>query len=39
MGTFAERMDVLSRQVGEGFCVGKVIVDQIYAKYQHLAKT
>lgn len=28
-------MDLLSRQVGPGFCVGKVIVDQIYAKYQH----
>lgn len=26
MGDFSERMDVLSRQVGEGFCVGKVIV-------------
>ncbi|HEV2172917.1 MAG TPA: hypothetical protein VGR71_05090 [Nitrospira sp.] len=35
MGDFGERMDVLSRQVGEGFCVGKVIVDQVYAKYQH----
>lgn len=35
MGDFAERMDQLSAQVGEGFCVGKVVVDQIYAKYQH----
>lgn len=35
MGDFAERMAILSKQVGDGFCVGKVIVDQVYAKYQH----
>ena len=35
MGDFAQRMELLSRQVGNGFCVGKVIVDQVYAKYQH----
>lgn len=35
MGDFGARMDELSRKVGEGFCVGKVIVDQVYAKYQH----
>lgn len=35
MGDFGARMDVLAEKVGTGFCVGKVVVDQVYAKYQH----
>ena len=35
MGDFGERIDVLAKQVGGSFCVGKVVVDQVYAKYQH----
>ena len=35
MGDFGARIDVLAEQVGGSFCVGKVIVDQIYALYQH----
>lgn len=34
-GTFDERMKVLSDQVGEGNLVGSVVVDQVYAQYQH----
>lgn len=35
MGDFGTRIDELANKVGSGFCVGKVVVDQIYAKYQH----
>ena len=35
MGDFVERMTLLSEKVGGDFCVGKVVVDQVYAKYIH----
>lgn len=35
VSTFQERTALLSEQVGYGFVVGKVTVDQIYAQYQH----
>ena len=34
-GDFGEKMDDLSRIVGNGPLLGSVVVDQIYAKYQH----
>jgi hypothetical protein len=34
-GTFADRIDVLKAMVGTGDLVGKVVVDQVYARYQH----
>lgn len=33
--TFFDRMDELAERVGHGRLVGKVEVDQVYAKYQH----
>lgn len=33
--TFKQRMQLLSRQVGDGHLTGHVVVDQVYAKYQH----
>lgn len=35
VSTFQERMQHLSDTVGEGYLVGKVTVDQVYAQYQH----
>jgi hypothetical protein len=35
MGDFGVRMDELASKVGSGFCVGKVVVDQVYAQYIH----
>lgn len=32
-GTFSERIDELKAMVGTGDLVGKVVVDQIYARY------
>lgn len=34
-GTFQERTRLLLERVGGGTLVGSVIVDQVYAKYQH----
>lgn len=34
-GTFGDRIDELIESVGEGKLVGSVVVDQVYAKYQH----
>ena len=34
-GTFAERVDVLKKQVGSGKVTASVVVDQVYAHYQH----
>lgn len=34
-GTFGAGIDDIKKQVGTGHLVGKLIVDQIYAKYQH----
>lgn len=34
-GDFAARMDELMDSVGDGVLEGSVIVDQVYAKYQH----
>jgi hypothetical protein len=34
-GTFSERTRQLERKVGTGRLVGSVVVDQVYAKYQH----
>jgi hypothetical protein len=34
-GDFSERLDELSKLVGEGTLEGSVIVDQLYAKYIH----
>lgn len=34
-GTFGERLDELSEFVGHGNLTGSVVVDQVYAKYQH----
>lgn len=34
-GDFGARMDDLIAQVGEGKLTGTVVVDQVYAKYQH----
>jgi hypothetical protein len=33
--SFDERMTVLSELIGEGDLVGRVVVDQVYARYQH----
>jgi hypothetical protein len=33
--TFADRIDVLRKQVGNGTIVASVVVDQVYAHYQH----
>ena len=33
--TFFERIDELADRVGDGHLVGKVEVDQVYARYQH----
>lgn len=33
--TFGDRLEVLKEMVGSGDLVGKVVVDQVYAKYQH----
>lgn len=33
--TFFDRIDQLAEQVGDGHLVGKIEVDQVYAKYQH----
>lgn len=35
MGTFAERTRTLERHVGDGTLTGRVVVDQVYARYQH----
>lgn len=35
MGNFAERVDQLIEQVGDGALTGSVVVDQVYAKAQH----
>jgi hypothetical protein len=35
MGDFAAKMDELSALVGDGKLIGTVVVDQVYAKYQH----
>jgi len=35
MGDFGARMNELAEKVGSGFCVGKVVVDQVYAQYIH----
>lgn len=35
MGDFGARMDLLAEKVGGNFCVGKVVVDQVYAQYIH----
>lgn len=35
MGTFGDRMEDLARRVGSGELVGRVEVNQVYAKYQH----
>lgn len=35
MGTFNQRIKELDRRVGGGNLVGSVVVDQVYAKYQH----
>lgn len=34
-GTFGAHIDVLEERVGHGHLVGRVVVDQVYAKYQH----
>jgi hypothetical protein len=34
-GTFSDRIDELKAMVGTGDLVGKVVVDQAYARYQH----
>lgn len=34
-GDFAERIDALKALVGEGDLGGKLVVDQVYAHYQH----
>lgn len=34
-GTFAVHIDELAELVGSGRLVGSVVVDQVYAKYQH----
>lgn len=34
-GDFAERIDELKELVGQGDLVGKLVVDQVYAHYQH----
>lgn len=34
-GTFGERLDELSELVGHGTLTGTVVVDQVYARYQH----
>jgi hypothetical protein len=34
-GDFAARMDELIEAVGDGALTGSVVVDQVYAKYQH----
>lgn len=34
-GDFAARMDELIEAVGDGDLIGSVVVDQVYAKYQH----
>lgn len=34
-GDFSERIDELEQRIGPGNLEGKVIVDQVYAKYQH----
>lgn len=34
-GDFGARMDDLIASVGEGKLTGRVVVDQVYAKYQH----
>jgi hypothetical protein len=34
-GDFAAKMDELAERVGSGKLIGDVVVDQIYAKYQH----
>lgn len=34
-GDFGAKMDELSRLVGNGELVGSVVVDQVYAKFQH----
>lgn len=34
-GNFAARMDELIESVGDGELTGSVVVDQVYAKYQH----
>lgn len=34
-GDFAERMEALIESVGDGELKGSVVVDQVYAKYQH----
>lgn len=35
MGQFAERMAELGERVGDGKLTGSVVVDQVYAQYQH----
>lgn len=35
MGTFGQRTRELESRVGDGPLVGSVVVDQVYAKYQH----
>lgn len=35
MGTFQGRMDELDAKVGHGDLVGSVVVDQVYAQFQH----
>lgn len=35
MGDFGARIDELIESVGEGTLTGSVVVDQVYAKYQH----
>lgn len=34
-GTFGERIDMLAERVGDGDLVGRVVVDQIYARFIH----
>lgn len=34
-GDFGERMDELADRVGDGKLTGSVVVDQVYAQYQH----
>lgn len=35
MGTFVQRIAVLRDNVGGGRLVGSIVIDQIYARYQH----